>query len=57
MFWVYVRGKVGINVIGDLYVSFDDEDINYIMKERLFICIGKIYVRIYIKDRNSVMFI
>lgn len=48
MFWVYVRGKVGINVIGDLYVSFDDEDISYIMKERLFICIGKIYVRIYI---------
>lgn len=48
MFRVYVRGKAGINVIGDLYVSFDDEDINYITKERLFIRIGKIYVRIYI---------
>uniref|UniRef100_K1QS52 Unc-84-like protein A n=1 Tax=Magallana gigas TaxID=29159 RepID=K1QS52_MAGGI len=31
----HVRGKAGTNVTSDLYVSSDDEDINYITKERL----------------------
>lgn len=31
----HVRGKAGTNVTSDLYVSSDDEDMNYIMGERL----------------------
>lgn len=53
----HVRGKAGTNVTGDLYVSSDDEDINYIRKERLSTRTGKIHVRIHTKDRNSAMFI
>lgn len=53
----HVRGKAGTNVTGDLYVSSDDEDINYIMKERLSTRTGKIYARIHTQDRNSAMFI
>lgn len=53
----HVRGKAGTNVTGDLYVSSDDEDINYITKERLSTRTGKIYARIHTQDRNSAMFI
>lgn len=53
----HVRGKAGTNVTGDLYVSSDDEDINYITKERLSTRTGKIHARIHTKDRNSTMFI
>lgn len=53
----HVRGKARTNVTGDLYVSSDDEDINYIMKERLSTRTGKIYARIHTQDRNSAMFI
>lgn len=53
----HVRGKAGTNVTSDLYVSSDDEDINYITKERLSTRTGKIYARIHTKDRNSTMFI
>lgn len=49
----HVRGKAGTNVTGDLYVSSDDEDINYITKERLSTRTGKIYARIHTQDRNS----
>lgn len=40
----HVRGKAGTNMTSDLYVSSGDEDMNYIMGERLSTRTGKIYV-------------
>lgn len=40
----HVRGKAGTNMTSDLYVSSDDEDMNYITGERLSTRTGKIYV-------------
>lgn len=40
----HVREKAGTNMTSDLYVSSGDEDMNYIMGERLSTRTGKIYV-------------